>query len=61
MKEFNLDYDIEAIHLPITLNYEDKIIKLTLDSDAISDETLHMIFEDIDKELEKRGYVNETI
>lgn len=53
MKE--MDYDLE-IHLPIVLRHKDALITFTLDSDVISDETLNMIYEDIDKELERKGY-----
>jgi len=49
------DYDLE-IQLPIVLRHEDAVISFTLGSDVISDETLAMIFEDIDKELERKGY-----
>ena len=55
IKEMDYDYDLE-IQLPIVLRHEDAVISFTLGSDVISDETLSMIFEDIDKELEREGY-----
>lgn len=56
MKE--MDYDLE-IKLPIVLRHKDALVSFTLDSSVISDETLDMIFKDIDKELERKGYGDE--
>lgn len=57
MRTRKMDYDINEIKLPITLRTDkDTIVQFTLDSGVLSDETLSMIFKDIDKELERKGY-----
>ena len=53
----NLDYDIDEIKLSVTLRVnDDALVHFVLSSEVVSDETLHMIFLDIDKELERKGY-----
>ena len=52
-----MDYDIDTIKLPIILRTDkNTIVHFTLDSGALSDETLQSIFKDIDRELERKGY-----
>ena len=53
----SLDYDIDEIKLPVTLRVnDDALVHFVLNSEVLSDETLRMIFLDIDKELERKGY-----
>lgn len=55
-----MDYDID-INIPITIRRDGAIISLTATSSAISDETLSMIFKDLDKYIEEKGYATEVI
>lgn len=55
MTKENIDYSIDKIEIDVIPLIEDKTPKIRFTSKDFSDETLSLIFKDIDKYFEKKG------